>query len=755
MVKDTLQLPSDFHTSVTQKNDRRLDRDLRSLLVGSIEHVHELPVLSELISAVISLANGTRHKVILPLSESAAEFALVRRGEQVRIDFYGTESVPELFLRDRTIPLRTLVDACARAARAIADTQPESVIGQAMLQVAQRAEQSALVEDPHFDLLARNMVAGAVDDPGEQVPLAFGLSACVLPSVDTPNGSHSFADVHALLFDGELWVYSRGRRFSVTRGPVMLAIQRMVTAAKILVEAWQAGRELNARLCSQSFTIGIRLGKEGSVAMTLGGGQSDSLTIPALDVANATLPILRLASDVTRALIALDRIQARNLRITGLRGEIRLLRRIVLTHDRLDGFEADDPERLRLSATEPSQLNEISDPIVRIPEGRLRYTERWSAEIDGLDAGTTFLCGDRIVVATAKLALALCRDRGEVIWSQPSMHASYFLTGKVLLRLLANGEVELCDLEYGSVFARGHITPRSAGPPLGMFAGGGNIPPVAILAEGRQRLVALDLRTGEPRWRFKSHALGPVRLCRAGRLLLVAGGGGSIDALDVASGEVVWRFSERARFCLAPSVTADVVIACSGEPGNNLGFSCGIDLYSGRLLWRRMLDSAANASPINAGSVVVIPVGGLRNSRVVGVDPSGGELLWNVPDPGIGRGGTALQVDDLLIVNSPSGRVCALDLLSGAIAWSRVLSDPTTDDVPRQLEPVLRHGALFVPTARVHVLRPADGVSLGNGLDCDLVPDFLRVDERGWAFIAEESGYLRSYAPAPYLSVVH
>ena len=37
---------------------------------------------------------------------------------------------------------------------------------------------------------------------------------------------------------------------------------------------------------------------------------------------------------------------------------------------------------------------------------------------------------------------------------------------------------------------------------------------------------------------------------------------------------------------------------------------------------------------------------------------------------------------------------------------------------------------------------------------CDLVPDLLRVDERAWFYVAEESGHLRAYASAPQLSLV-
>jgi len=66
---------------------------------------------------------------------------------------------------------------------------------------------------------------------------------------------------------------------------------------------------------------------------------------------------------------------------------------------------------------------------------------------------------------------------------------------------------------------------------------------------------------------------------------------------------------------------------------------------------------------------------------------------------------------------------------------------------------VLRQGALFVPSAQVRVLRHTDGAVLSEP-SCDLVTDCLRVDERAFFYVAEESGHLRAYAPAPHLRLV-
>ena len=81
-----------------------------------------------------------------------------------------------------------------------------------------------------------------------------------------------------------------------------------------------------------------------------------------------------------------------------------------------------------------------------------------------------------------------------------------------MIRLSADGEVELCNVEDGEPYCTTHITPRIGGPPVGLMAGGDNIPPVAVVTEGSHRLVAIDVRTGEPRWRFASRSGGEFRM---------------------------------------------------------------------------------------------------------------------------------------------------------------------------------------------------------------------------------------------------
>jgi outer membrane protein assembly factor BamB len=117
-------------------------------------------------------------------------------------------------------------------------------------------------------------------------------------------------------------------------------------------------------------------------------------------------------------------------------------------------------------------------------------------------------------------------------------------------------------------------------------------------------------------------------------------------------------------------------------------------------------------------------------------------------------GGGIVSTEGALYVNASTGKLTALDPATGETRFARVLANPVTDDVPRRLTPLVRGGALFVPSANAHVVRLADGLAIGAPPPCDLVPDALHVDERGWMYIAEESGHLTALAPMQTLRLI-
>jgi outer membrane protein assembly factor BamB len=287
-----------------------------------------------------------------------------------------------------------------------------------------------------------------------------------------------------------------------------------------------------------------------------------------------------------------------------------------------------------------------------------------------------------------------------------------------------------------------------------MLLGGPGVPPMVALMEGGQRVIALDLRTGQPRWRFTSRSATGLGLVKVGRVLLMSSPEGTLHAVDASTGDELWCYATKERLTTAPVVVGDRVILAAGALGARHGSLHVIDLYSGKAHFTAKLDGAPLASPVPDKQGISVAVSRDGERRAIAYRSDRNEVRWDIRDPGIGSGAATLIVDDLMVCNSPEGHVSALDLDTGETRWSMSLSEPGADDVPRRLEPVLRGGALFVPSSAVHVLRPHDGSRIGEGLRCDLVPDWIRVDERGWVFVAEESGHVNAHAPVPHLELV-
>jgi len=730
----------------------RLD-ELVKRLVGAGAIGTELPPLTDLLAVLLALAEGTRRKAILPLASSTGEFAFVRRGEQVLVSFYDGGPVPQVFVRDRPVPLSDLLTVSVDAALEQQTLEgPDEAEHKNRELITTRAQRTTIKDDPQLTPSFVLRRAGALSAPPD-APLAFGLSLRLTPGEAHIMDSGTRADVHALLFDGELWAYARGRRVTLVRGPIFPAIARMVSAVRSAVEAFEAQRAVSLKLKAGEFGISLRINRDGETRVTLASASAsmaDSITLPSLDLSSALLPILRVATDLVRTVVSTDRAQSKNLRLSGLRDEVRALRRILRTRSAQKSFVNRDPELLRASSV---SLPNVEGERGSLPEpsGRLRLALRWRAEVDGLDAASTFLCGDRIVVATPRSQLALSREDGELLWMRDVNASATFMAGTSLLCTSPDGELTLCDLDDGQVYARTRIAPRIGGPMLGMFAGARGAPPLAVLTEGRDRLVAVDARTGAARWRFRSHGRGDFRLTRAGRILLVVSGDSTLDAIDVASGEVAWRWSDLGRLTLSPSVTRDHAIAIASQGGSS-ALLC-FDLFSGQLAFRKELPGNPTVSAVATEQLAIVACHG-NTPTLTAFDLQTGQQRWHTNDPGLGEGGAPLVVDQHLVINAPSGSAHAFDIATGELRWQHRLADPSRDDVPRRLEPVLRGGALFLPSANVHVVRPTDGSLIGGPIADRIIPDFMRVDERGWLYVAEESGMIEAHAPIPTLRLV-
>lgn len=131
-----------------------------------------------------------------------------------------------------------------------------------------------------------------------------------------------------------------------------------------------------------------------------------------------------------------------------------------------------------------------------------------------------------------------------------------------------------------------------------------------------------------------------------------------------------------------------------------------------------------------------------------------GSVAWTKDDPGLGRGAGVLAVDGVFFVHGTDGTLRALRLDDGTELWANDPPSGTRDLLPANLEPRLSSGALFVPSSHLKVVSPSDGKVLSEVIPSDLVPDWLSVDPRGWAYIAEENHAIAAYAPSARLRLI-
>jgi outer membrane protein assembly factor BamB len=357
------------------------------------------------------------------------------------------------------------------------------------------------------------------------------------------------------------------------------------------------------------------------------------------------------------------------------------------------------------------------------------------------------------------------------------------------------------DLASGQVAVRTRIAPRVGGPVAGAVVHLPGLPKLAIVTEGEHHLVAIDLTTGEPRWRWSwgssraaslraGGARGAPRMKRAGRLVYFTCGDSALTALDVMSGAVVWRVRDRLRFRAPPTVAHDALFAVAGGMHGAARLYC-IDPYSGDVRWSRLVGDAPSGGhghsysiegpPLVAESAVALV---LRASRARSAGDAsdtrptatamrrsvslvtfrredGGDVPGGMrPPAGAAAPGGAswLAVDDAFLGNAPSGELLSI-AADGSLRWRHLPAQrPLEADIPRRLEPVLRGGALFVPSSdgQVIMLRPQSGEVLGTieAARSGAIPDLMRVDEAGNVYIAEESGHMVAFAALPRLRLV-
>jgi len=217
------------------------------------------------------------------------------------------------------------------------------------------------------------------------------------------------------------------------------------------------------------------------------------------------------------------------------------------------------------------------------------------------------------------------------------------------------------------------------------------------LANGHQRVHAVDAETGEKRWTTEVDVGSYVTptLGHDGETLFV-GGEGHVSGLDTATGEVAW--------------THDLF----GQVRNTLAYRRGVvyavteggELYAldeyGDGYWRVDLPAKCQTPPTLAGRQVFV---GTFDGSVHAVDTTRANLAWSTEVGGFAKGGIA--VADGTVYADGGRKLHALDTDSGTKQWAFDVG--TTGDHT----PVVAGDTVFTTGKRLYALKPDGGFSNG------------------------------------------
>jgi outer membrane protein assembly factor BamB len=717
-----------------------------------------IPVLCDLARAIATLTTAPRGKALVRFYDEPWELCIERLGGLASLSVYRTGAQPDVVVYDARVPFADVVGGARDAVRAAADVSIDLRDAAARLDACDVAPDEAPSPDSEPVPVSVEL--------DRDVPIAFAADFALRTNDGfAPEAAIERADLHGLLFRGRVRAVVRGRAVELGETSPFLFAERLLDVMQRLLDAFEQGRPVHFRESAGGAWFGARVGPSGDVALVLA-----DYTFPSLDVADAVFAALSFGRALSRAIVRRDRSQSHNLRLVAFRRALRMTEERLREACSSDSKTNPRPEAYRAYASSPRPAPTVAAAATTSTLGaRLRYVPRWRALVPGIDLRATFLCGDRLVVGGAHETFCLDRTTGEVHWRVPTRRASSVPTPYGIARLQSDGELTVLDLMTGEPRVRAKLRPRTGGPSAGAVVGAPGLPKLLVVTEGDRHLVAVDLLTGEPRWRApwpKTRANDVLRLKRLGKLLYYTSGGTALSALDVQTGAMVWRVRDRLRFCGTPQTAHDVLFAIAGGL-SGAGALYAIDAFEGAVKFQTPLPGPDQHGDLHAGALATVEGSPLVCDRTVAVavrdregvrlaafDRASGALAWTSRSTVAPSGTSWLAVDDLILGNTPTGELVALDASTGALRYRHVLGRVLEADVPRRLEPVVRGGAVYVPHTEVHVFRPSDGTALGVVGPCEAIPDLLRVDERCDVYVAEESGHMACFGVASRLQRV-
>ena len=220
---------------------------------------------------------------------------------------------------------------------------------------------------------------------------------------------------------------------------------------------------------------------------------------------------------------------------------------------------------------------------------------------------------------------------------------------------------------------------------------------------------ALDMRTGEPIWSFRTASdLSPPPVAASGVVHVT-----DLDthyALDATTGELLWSTDAASGGIYDPDMSGSTVFMLQGGMWDDL-IVTAVDGPSGRELWTATMPSSGPmAFPVTAsGSQVYVS----DDAQIHALDAATGELVWSHYDDSSSLGApvarpTASEGSVFLLSYDTA---FALDTANGELLWSRKIGDIAHINFN---PPTIAGDTLFLLTEE---LRPGDSTSTLHAIE--------------------------------------
>lgn len=710
-----------------------------------------LSVLAELGTTLAEMLSGRRTRSVVQLhsQQDAWELGLELDGRHALVTVFKSGPSPEVAVTERPVELVALRHGLLEAlASAMAVKATRAVAG--AIQLAHH-----LLASVPVPVIPRRSNCDVTITPRPVRTFAFCAEARLRsgnaegrPSCDQVERS----DLHALLFAGKFGVSARGRVQTVASVPIFLVAERLVELAQEALSARQQARPLFRRCQIGSVRIGVRLAPvDAPLAFSLGSADTPSgsgLTYPELEPTTFCQAVVLFVRSLRDAMCSADPHQLHNLKLSTLVEAANALAELTQVAQNDSTITNPRPDEYRRFAVRRVDTESTGRWSGGVP---LRFSARWSATVPNIDLKSVIVTDEYFLVGSQRETACLERISGSVVWRSPMTRAGTLAIPGGFVRLHADGKLAVHEIQDGQTRFAVRLVPRAAGGAAGAVVLAPGLPKLIAVAEGDRRITAVDLVSGETRWRYTARRPSALRVRRAGKLVIVGGGDSVLVALDVSTGETVWRAADRLPFTGDVAVDGEDAFAVAAGAQGRGNLQC-YDVCSGELRWRAEIEDRpiAGLAPLLTPGVVVVAVRDARGSGMRAFDRRTGDEIWHM-DPGLlPRQLGWIAVDDGIVVNGADATITAIESTTGALRYRHVLSRPMDPDLPRQIQPVLRSGALFLPQQQVMVIRPRDGHVLGT-VPTDLLPDLVRVDDQTAVYVAEESGHVACFSASPML----